>query len=148
MVFVPTGFDGSQLLAIRPDGKGDVTASHIAWRVNRGVPQKPSILLVNDLIFMVNDTGITSSVDPKSGEIVWRGRIDGTYSASPIAAGDRVYAFNEDGKATVFEAGREFKVLGESFLEEGFMASPAIDGNALILRTRTHLYRIEEPATK
>ena len=148
MVFVPTGFDGSQLLAIRPGGKGDVTATHVAWRVNRGVPQKPSILLVNDLIFMVNDTGITSSVDPKSGEIVWRGRIDGTYSASPIAAGGRIYAFNEDGKATVFEAGREFKVLGESFLEEGFMASPAIDGNALILRTRTHLYRIEEPATK
>ena len=148
MVFVPTGFDGSQLLAIRPDGKGDVTATHIAWRVNRGVPQKPSILLANDLIFMVNDTGITSCVDPKSGEIVWRGRIDGTYSASPIAAGNRVYAFNEDGKTTVFEAGREFKVLGESFLEEGFMASPAIDGNAFILRTRTHLYRIQEPEAK
>ena len=148
MVFVPTGFDGSQLLAIRPDGKGDVTATHIAWRVNRGVPQKPSILLANDLIFMVNDTGITSCVEPKSGEIVWRGRIDGTYSASPLAAGGRIYAFNEDGKTTVFEAGREFKILGESFLEEGFMASPAIDGNALILRTRTHLYRIEESATK
>jgi outer membrane protein assembly factor BamB len=144
MVFVPTGFDGSQLLAIRPDGKGDVTASHVAWRVTRGVPQKPSILLVNDLIIMVNDTGIVSAVDPKSGEVVGRGRIEGTYSASPIAIGNRVYAFNEDGKTTVFEASRELNVLGESTLADGFMSSPAIDGNALILRTKTHLYRIEE----
>jgi outer membrane protein assembly factor BamB len=148
MVFVPTGFDGSQLLAIRPDGKGDVTQTHVAWRVTRGVPQKPSVLLVNDLIFMINDTGIVSSVDPKSGEIVGRGRIDGTYSASPVAAGSRIYAFNEDGKTTVLEAGRELKVLGESQLDEGFMASPAIDGNALILRTKTHLYRIEETGAK
>ncbi len=148
MVFVPTGFDGSQLLAIRPDGKGDVTQTHVAWRVTRGVPQKPSVLLANDLIFMINDTGIVSSVDPKSGEIVGRGRIDGTYSASPVAAGSRIYAFNEDGKTTVLEAGRELKVLGESQLDEGFMASPAIDGNALIVRTKTHLYRIEETGAK
>jgi outer membrane protein assembly factor BamB len=144
MVFVPTGFDGSQLLAIRPDGRGDVTATHVAWRVTRGVPQKPSILLVNDLICMVNDTGIVSAVDPKTGEVVGRGRIEGTYSASPVAIGNRIYAFNEDGKTTVFEATRELKVLGESFLDDGFMASPAIDGNAFILRTTTHLYRIED----
>jgi len=144
MVFVPTGFDASQLLAIRPDGTGDVTATHVAWRVTRGVPQKPSILLANDLIFMVNDTGIVSAVDPRTGDVVGRGRIEGTYSASPIAIGNRIYAFSEDGKTTVFEATRELKVVGESFLEDGFMASPATDGNALILRTTTHLYRIEE----
>jgi outer membrane protein assembly factor BamB len=148
MVFVPTGFDGSQLLAIRPDGKGDVTGTHVAWRVTRGVPQKPSILLVNELIFMINDGGIVSAVDPKTGEVVGRGRIEGTYSASPIAAGDRIYAFSEDGKTTVLEASRELKVLGESHLADGFMASPAIDGSALILRTKTHLYRIEETGAK
>jgi outer membrane protein assembly factor BamB len=58
-----------------------------------------------------------------------------------------VYFFNEDGKTTVIEAGREFKVISENFLEDGFMASPAVAGNALVLRTRTHLYRIEEAAT-
>ncbi|HET7220627.1 MAG TPA: PQQ-binding-like beta-propeller repeat protein [Vicinamibacterales bacterium] len=144
LVFVPSGFDNSQLLAIKPDGRGDVTSSHVVWRVSRGVPQKPSVLLVNDLIFMVNDTGIVSSVDPRNGEIVWRGRIDGTFSASPVAAAGRIYAFSEDGKTTVLEAGRELKVLAENFLNEGFMASPAIDGNALYVRTRTHMYRIEE----
>ena len=93
---------------------------------------------------MVNDGGIVGAVDAKTGEMVWRGRVDGTYSASPLAAGGRIYAFNEDGKTTVFEAGREFKVLAENFLEDGFMASPAVDGRALYLRTRTHVYRIEE----
>jgi outer membrane protein assembly factor BamB len=93
---------------------------------------------------MVNDTGITTCLEPKTGEVVWRGRIDGTFSASPISAGGRIYAFSEDGKATVLEAGREFKVVSENFLDDGFMASPAIDGDALILRTRTHLYRIQE----
>ena len=71
--------------------------------------------------------------------------MDGTYSASPISAGGRIYTFSEDGKTTVLEAGREFKVLAENVLEDGFMASPAIDGRALYLRTRTHVYRVEEP---
>ena len=144
MVFVPTGFQSSQLLALRPDGAGDVTATHVAWRVARGVPSKPSVVLVGDLIYMVNDTGILSAVDARSGEIVGRGRVAGTYSASPVAAAGRVYLFNEDGKTTVIEASRELKVLAENQLAEGFMSSPAIDGKALFLRTRTHLYRIEE----
>jgi outer membrane protein assembly factor BamB len=143
LVFIPTGFGASQLLAVRPNGSGDVTGTHVVWRVTRGVPQKPSILLIGDLIYMVNDTGVVTCIDVKTGESVWRSRVEGTYSASPIAAGGRIYAFNEDGKTTVFEAGREFKVLAENFLEEGFMASPAIDGTALILRTRTHVYRVE-----
>jgi outer membrane protein assembly factor BamB len=143
-VFVPTGWQSSQLLAIRADGQGDVTASHVAWRVAKGVPNKPSVTLVGDLIYMVNDTGILSAVDAKSGEIVGRGRVPGTYSASPIAAAGRLYVFNEDGLTTVLEASREMKVLAENQLGEGFMASPAIDGAALFLRTITHLYRIEQ----
>ena len=138
------GVLSGQLLAIRPGGKGDVAASHVAWRFGKGAPNKPSILLVGDVIFMVNDGGIVAAVEAKTGEMVWRGRIDGTYSASPIVAGGRIYAFNEDGKTTVLEAGREFKVLAENFLADGFMSSPAVDGRALYLRTRTHVYRIEE----
>jgi outer membrane protein assembly factor BamB len=144
MVFFATGLEATQLLAVRPDGKGDVTRTHVVWRITRGVPQKPSILLVNDLIFMINDTGVATCVEPKTGETVWRGRVEGTYSASPVAVGGRIYAFNEDGKTTVIDAGRELKVLGESQLDEGFMASAAIDGKAFYLRTVTHLYRIEE----
>jgi outer membrane protein assembly factor BamB len=143
LVFVATGWDATQLLAIRPDGNGDVTTTHVAWRATRGVPQKPSVLLIDDLIYMVNDSGVMTCVEAKTGNEVWRGRLAETYSASPIAAAGRIYTFSEDGKTTVVATGREFKVLAENFLEEGFMASPAVDGNALFLRTRTHLYRIE-----
>ena len=148
LVFVPMGFDQAQLLAIRPDGQGDVAASHVAWRFGKGAPSKPSILLVGDVIYMVNDGGIVGAVEAKTGEMVWRGRVDGTYSASPLFANGRLYLFNEDGKTTVLEAGRELKVLAENFLEDGFMSSPAVDGRALYLRTRTHVYRIEEPAIR
>jgi outer membrane protein assembly factor BamB len=144
MVFYPSGFANPHLLAVRPDGKGLATDATIAWRVTRGVPQKPSLALVGDLIFMVNDRGITSAVEAKTGEIVWTSRIRGEYSASPLAAPGRVYFFSEDGRTTVIETGREFKVLAESELGDGFMASPAVDGDALILRSRSHLYRIQE----
>jgi outer membrane protein assembly factor BamB len=146
MVFYPSGWSTGQVLAIRPDGRGDVTASHIVWRVTRGAPQKPSLLLNGDLLFMINDAGVAQCLDAKTGEVVWRARVGDTYSASPLLAGGRIYMFSEDGKATVIEAGREYKVLAENRLDEGFMASPAVDGDALFLRTVTHLYRIEEGA--
>jgi hypothetical protein len=76
--------------------------------------------------------------------VVWTARVGGNFSASPLLAGNRVYVFSEEGKTTVFEAGRTYTVLAENELEDGFMASPAVDGRALILRTRSHLYRIEE----
>ena len=144
LVFYPTGWNSGQLLAVRPDGRGDVTATHVVWRVTKGVSQKPSLLLAHDLLFMINDSGIVTCLEAKTGDVVWKARLGDTYSASPIGADGRIYFFSEDGKATVIDAGREFKVLAENRLDEGFMASPAIVGRAMILRTRTHLYRIEE----
>jgi outer membrane protein assembly factor BamB len=143
LIFYPTGFPTGQLFAVRLADKGGAPPE-VAWKVTRGVPNKPSVLLIDDLIFMVNDTGIVSCIEAKTGASVWTSRIAGTYSASPISAAGRIYFFNEDGKTTVIEAGRTFKVLSENLLDEGFMASPAIVGDALILRTRTHLYRVGE----
>jgi outer membrane protein assembly factor BamB len=143
LIFFPTGWSNGQLLAVRPDGKGDVTDSHVAWRVTRGVPKKPSLLLLDDLLFMVNDGGVAICLEAKTGKEVWSERVGGNYSASPLAAGGRIYFFSEEGKTTVIEAGRQFKKLGENHLEDGFMASPAVSGDALILRTRSAVYRIE-----
>jgi outer membrane protein assembly factor BamB len=143
LVYYPSGWASGQLLAVRPNGNGDVTDSHVAWRLQKGVPKKPSLLLLGDLLFMISDNGIASCVDARSGELVWTSRLDGAYSASPVAAEGRIYFVSEEGKATVIEAGREFKVLAESTLDDGALASPALDGKALFLRTRTHLYRIE-----
>jgi outer membrane protein assembly factor BamB len=144
MIFFPTGFAVGQLFAVRTGGNGVITDSHVAWKVKRGVSNKPSILLVDDLIYMVGDTGIASCVDAKTGEQVWQQRIGGEYSASPVYADGRLWFFSEDGKTTVLKPGRVFEKVGENRLEDGFMASPAIAGKAFYLRTRTHLYRIEE----
>jgi outer membrane protein assembly factor BamB len=143
MVFYPTGWSTGQVLAVRPNGKGDVTGSHVAWRVTRGVPKKPSLLLVGDRIFMIGDSGIASCLDAATGRQVWTSRLDGSYSASPVWAEGRVYFFSEEGKTTVID-GRGFEVLAVNELDGGFMASPALEGRALFLRTKTHLYRIEE----
>jgi outer membrane protein assembly factor BamB len=144
LAFYPSGWPTGQVLAVKPDGRGDVTGTHVAWRLTRGVPKKPSLLLADGLVFMVGDNGIVSGVEARTGEVVWSGRLEGNYSASPVWIEGRLYAFNEDGKTTVLEAGRQFKVLAENRLDDGFMASPAVDGRALFVRTRTHLYRVEE----
>ncbi|HEV7554086.1 MAG TPA: PQQ-binding-like beta-propeller repeat protein, partial [Kofleriaceae bacterium] len=143
LVFYPTGFNTGQVFAIRADGRGDVSATHVAWKAARGAPNKPSLLLAGELLFMVNDGGVVTCLDARTGAEVWRSRLTDSYSASPVSVDGRVYFFSEDGKATVIEAGRTFKVLAENSLDDGFMASPAIDGQAFYLRTRTHLYRIE-----
>jgi outer membrane protein assembly factor BamB len=116
----------------------------VVWKVKRNVPTRASVLLHEDLIYMVDDGGIASCVEAKSGDEVWKKRVGGNYSAAPLYADGRIYFFSEEGKTTVVAPGREMKVLGESQLDAGFMASPAVADNALILRTKTHLYRVEQ----
>ena len=101
--------------------------------------------LHDGLVYFVDDGGIASCVESKTGKDVWRQRIGGNYSASPLYADGRIYFFSEDGTTTVIAPGREFKKLAENKLDGGFMASPAVSGKALILRTKTHLYRVEQP---
>jgi outer membrane protein assembly factor BamB len=148
LIFFPTGFSTGQLLAVKTGGNGLITDSHVAWRLKRAVSNKPSILLVDELIYMVNDVGVTSCVEARTGELVWQNRIGGEYSASPVYADGRLWFFSEEGKTTVVRPGRKFELLAENLLEDGFLASPAITGKAFYLRTRTHLYRIEEMAKR
>jgi outer membrane protein assembly factor BamB len=143
LIFFPTGFAAGQLFAVRAGGSGLLTDAHIAWKVKRGVPNKPSLLLVDDLIYMVNDSGIATCIEAKTGEVVWQQRVGGEYSASPIYAAGRLWFFSEDGKTIVLRPGRAFEKLAENQLGDGFLASPAIAGEAFFLRSRTHLYRIE-----
>ena len=140
MIFFTTGHGQSELVAIRPLPD----RAEVAWRTHKGIPTRSSVLLADGLLYMVSDAGVVSCLDSKTGEQVWHGRIDGEYSASPIYADGRIYFFNQDGKTTVLAAGRRFKVLAENGLRDGFMATPAIAGKALFLRTRTALYRIEK----
>jgi outer membrane protein assembly factor BamB len=148
LIYFQTGHGKPELWAVKPGGHGVLDDSYIAWKVKKNVPTRASTVLVDDLLYMVDDGGIASCVDAKTGADVWRKRVGGNYSAAPLYADGRIYFFSEEGKATAIAPGRELKVLGESTLDAGFMASPALSDHALILRTKTHLYRIEQPTGK
>jgi outer membrane protein assembly factor BamB len=145
-VFLCTGDGGLRLLAVRPDGCGDLTATHIVWKVKNKncVPSRSSPILVNDLLYMVNETGMASCLEAKTGALVWQERLGGKFWASPLYASGRLYLFDEDGLGHVLAAGRTWKKLATNQLDAGCRASPAVSGKSLFVRTLTHLYRIEE----
>jgi outer membrane protein assembly factor BamB len=152
LMYILTGWAAGPLLAIRPGRVGEVldvqeepppaTQLALVWKVRRSVPRKPSVTVVGELLFMVDDGGIASCLDALTGEEHWRERVGGEHSASPLYADGRLYFCNEVGKTTVVGAQREFEILAENHLGDGFMASPAASGRALFLRSRSHLYRI------
>ncbi|QDU46745.1 outer membrane biogenesis protein BamB [Symmachiella dynata] len=142
LVYMPMG-SGGKLWAVNPNGSGELSQDHIAWEYKQVVPRRASPLLVDDLLFVVDDGGIAACIDAKTGEGIWRKRLGGNFSASPIYADGKVYFFDEDGKATVIEAAREFRQLAVNKLGDGFMASPAVSGDSLFLRSRSQLYRID-----
>ena len=135
---------GLKLLAVRPDGTGDVTKTHIAWSYGKATPTRPSPLIVQDHLYIVSDAGIVSCLDVKTGQATWTERMGGRHSASPIHADGRIYFFDEENKSRVIEANpQQLRLLAENPLDAGCMASPAVIGEAFVLRTKTHLYRIE-----
>jgi len=142
MVFICTGFHQPSLLAVRLDGKGDVTKSHVAWSLNRGVSLTPSPLLVGDELYMVSDNGIASCVDAKTGAEHWRTRLGGNYSASPIYADGRIYFLSEEGQSVVTAPGKQFKALATNQLDGQTLASMAVSNGSIFVRSQTHLYRL------
>ncbi len=150
LVFVVTSEKGSYataLYAIRPSARGKVPQSQLVWRLDRGVPHVPSPLLIGEELYLVNDGGVATCLDAKTGRVHWTKRVGGRYSASPIYADGRIYCCNEDGETIVLAPGKHFKRLATNGLEGRFMASPAVAGRALFLRTDKHLYRIEKNDT-
>lgn len=143
LVYIPAGFGKAGLLAVKLGGHGLLGEDSVAWRLKKTVPNKPSVTLVGNSLFAVNDGGIAVCLDAKTGEVIWSERIGGNYSASPLFADGKIYACNEEGKVVVFAAERTFNKLAENQLADGFMASPAVSDKALYLRTKTALYRIE-----
>ena len=144
MVFIATGFQEPSLLAVRADGTGDVTKTHVAWTLKRGAPLTPSPLLVGDELYVVNDGGIATCVDARTGNVIWQSRLGGTYSASPVFAGGHIYFQAEQGVTSVIAPGKEARRVAANKLDGGLLASMAVAGGALFLRTDTHLYRIQQ----
>ncbi len=156
IAYMVTGFGRTELFAIRLESQGDVSDTNIIWKTGSLVPQIPSPVLVNDLLFLINDAGVLTCLDAASGKgspnaevrvwepkQVWRERLRGNFSASLLYADGHVYCFSREGVTTVFQAARSYEVLATNVLDAGFMASPAVSGRTLFLRTKEALYRIE-----
>jgi outer membrane protein assembly factor BamB len=142
MVFLGTDYERPQLWAVRLDGHGDVTETHVAWKIAQRMPATPSPLLVDDLLYVVNDAGIVSCLEAQTGRSIWEQRLDGVFAASPLYGAGRIYFFGRNGAATVMAPGREPRILAVNKLAGILMASPAVADHALFVRTKAHLYRI------
>ena len=138
-----TGFGKPQLWAARVDGEGDVTETHVLWKVTKGIPAKSSPLIHDGLVYVMEDNGIASCFDAQTGEEVWKKRIGGKYSASPLLAGGHLFFGSHDGKVVVLKPGKSGEVVADNQLDGQIMASPAAVDNSLIMRTATAIYRIE-----
>ena len=144
LVFINSGFPKGALFAVRPDGTGDVTDSHVVWSARQSMPSKPSSLLIDDAIYSIDDAGVATCLDALTGKSRWSRRVGGEFSGSPVYVDGRIYVFSHEGKTTVFAPEPKYRELATNELSSGFRASPAIAGKAFFLRTETHLYRIEQ----
>lgn len=144
LLFVFTGFDSPNLLAIRPDGEGDITETNVAWTVKQRVPLTPSPLVVGDEIYLFADRGIASCLDAQTGKVHWNDRLTGNFSSSPLHADGKIYISSEEGTTYVLKAGTQFEVLAQNRMDERIFSSLAPVDGVIFLRTEKHLYRIEQ----
>jgi len=144
LVYISSGFNEPELLAIRPGGRGDVTNSHVAWRLRRGAPLTVSPILVGNELYSVTDTRIATCIEAATGTILWQHRLGGGHSASPVHAAGRIHFQSEDGVTTVVRPGGRYDEMARNELDGRTLASIAVAGDALFIRTGSHLYRIDD----
>ncbi len=142
LVYFSTGYDSPAVMAVRPDGTGDVTNSHVVWIQTRGAPNTPSLLLVDEYLYMVSDRGVWSCLDCRTGKVLWQQRLNGSFSASPLYGDGKIYLQSEEGIGYVIAPGPRYRLLSRNELSERTLASYAVDGNSLLIRTANGLYRI------
>ncbi|MCI0540104.1 MAG: PQQ-binding-like beta-propeller repeat protein [Verrucomicrobiales bacterium] len=145
ILFLTGGFPELHVLGIRPNGRGDVTQTHIAWRSNKGVSYVPSPISFGDYFFIVSDGGIASCFEAVSGRIRWQERLEGDHHASLISANGLIYFLSDAGRMTVVNAKPDFEIVARNDLDEKTFASPAISEGQIFLRSDKHLFCIQEP---
>ena len=147
VLYASRGYRSGPFMAIKLGGQGDITTTHVQWLVPTGAPYISSLVLYQGLIYMANDAGVASCFDAKTGEKVWQSRTDGIFSASPVAGDGKVYLVSETGETIVLKAGREYQVLARNDLGERFVASPAISGGQIFLRTDGYIFCVGKRAS-
>jgi len=146
LIYLSRGYRNSDYMAIRPGGRGDITRSHVAWQASSGASYVPSILYYDGLLYMTNEVGVVTCADARTGERVWRHRLDGIFFASPVAGDGKVYMVSETGETFVMRAGRTPELLATNDLGERFLASPAIAAGRIFLRSDQGLFAISGAA--
>jgi outer membrane protein assembly factor BamB len=144
-VYASAGYPKRNLLCIRGDGSGDVTATHIVWKKEGGTAYVPCLLLADGLLYMVEDDGRTTCLDAKTGQAVWQAKLKGAFSSSPVLAGGNIYVVNEAGMMSVFKPGRAFELVTENNMSDGGYATPVICEGRIYLRTLKYLYCLGKP---
>ena len=141
-IYLSRGYRNSDILALRPGGRGDVSASHMRWRMPNGGSYVPSIVYYEGLLYMTNEVGVVTCAEAETGKVVWKERLSGIFFASPVAADGKIYLLSETGEMFVLRAGRKAEVLAKNELGERFLASPAIAGGTIYLRGDGTLFGI------
>ena len=139
VLYMSRGYRSGPYMAVRTGGRGDVTKTHVRWSVPTGAPYIASLLHYEGLVYMANDAGIVTCVDPGTGDKVWQERIEGIFTASPLGADHKVYLVSDTGETIVLRAGREPQVVARNPVGERSVATPAISGGQIFIRTDDHL---------
>jgi outer membrane protein assembly factor BamB len=143
LIYLSSGYDSPVFYAIKPDGRGDVTNTHVVWTSRTGAPRNASPLVVDDAVYLAADDGLFTCLDAKTGKLRWKESAGRSYSASPLFANGLIYLLDEDGLATIVKPGPSYEEVTRIKMGERALASYGVDGNALLLRTEKALYRIE-----
>jgi outer membrane protein assembly factor BamB len=141
LIFISSSWPKCCLLAIRPDGKGDVTETHVAWSDTKGAPYVPSMIVAGDFLFSINRGGTVFCYEAATGEVLWQQKL-GRHHASPVLVGGRLFFINDDGQVNVIKPGRKFECVATYELGEQCYASPAISDGQVFIRGFQHLFCI------
>jgi outer membrane protein assembly factor BamB len=142
ILYLSRGYRSSPFMAIRLGGRGDITKTHVAWRVPTGGPYVSSLVHYQGVIYMSTDNGILSAFDASNGERLWQERVGGTFSASPIAGDGKVYFVSEGGETIVIKAARTFSIVSRNKLDGHFVASPAAASGRVFLRADDRIFAV------
>lgn len=142
LLFISTSYNNPVAMAISPDGTGDLTETHVAWQIRRGAPHTPSMLVVGSEVYMISDNGIATCADAKTGEVHWKERLGGKFSASPLSGDGKIYFQSEEGEGIVIQPGTTYQELARCPMNARTLASYGVIGSDLLIRTESDLFRI------
>jgi outer membrane protein assembly factor BamB len=145
VIYMTRGYRSGPYMAVKPGGRGDVSASHVVWQVATGAPYISSLVYDAGLLYMATDVGAVSVIEAETGKRLWQERVNGLFSASPVAGDGKIYFVSETGEVIVLRAGRTPQVIARNDMGERLMASPAISNGQIFLRSDGSLFAIGKP---